>query len=62
MSVLFYLRSGGKYRLLGDAVMDEFFLIIELCDVLIRQWTFFSTEGQMDSILYLVTLSWPCLC
>ena len=62
MGVLFYLRSGGKYSMLGDAVMAEFLLIIELCDVLIRQWTFFSTEGQMDSILDLVTLSCLCLC
>jgi hypothetical protein len=29
--------------LVGDAIMARFLLIRILCDVLIRQWTFFST-------------------
>ena len=29
--------------LVGDAVMAVYLFIIMLCDVLIREWTFFST-------------------
>ena len=50
MDVLFYLRSDGQYILLGEAVMAVFLLINILCDVLIRQRKFFSTEDQMDNI------------
>ena len=41
--------------------MAVFLFILILCDVLIRQGAFFSTQGQMDNIYYLVTLSWLCL-
>ena len=50
MGVLFYLRSDGQYILAGYAVMVVFLFIIMLCDVLIREWTFFSTKGHMDNI------------
>ena len=43
MGVLFYLRADGQYILVGKAVKAVFFIIIMLCDVLIREWTFFST-------------------
>ena len=43
MDVLFYLRSDGQYILVGEAVMTVFLFIIMLCNVLIREWTFFST-------------------
>ena len=43
VGVLFYLRSDGQYILVGDAVMAVFLFIIMLCDVLIREWTVFST-------------------
>ena len=43
MDALFYLRSDGQYSLVGEAVMAVFLFIIMLCDVLIREWTFFST-------------------
>ena len=43
MDVLFYLRSDGQYILVGEAVMAVFLFIIMLCDVLIREWTVFST-------------------
>jgi hypothetical protein len=33
----------GLYILVGDTIMALFLLIRILCDVLIRQWTFFST-------------------
>jgi len=36
-------RSDGKYILDSDAIMAVFLFTIILCDVLIRQWTFFST-------------------
>ena len=43
MGVLFYLRSDGQYILVGEAVMAVFLVIIMLCDVLIREWAFFSS-------------------
>ena len=50
MGVLFYVRSDGQYILVGYAVMAVFLFIIMLCDVLIREWTFFSIKGHMDNI------------
>ena len=61
MDILFYLRSDGQHILPSDPIMAVFLFILILCDVLIRQWAFFSTQGQMDNIYYLVTLSWLCL-
>ena len=98
VGVLFYLRSDGQYIFPGDTVMAVLLLIIILWDVLInsdssfllkvrwtiyftwgrchgcvfvdyytfsrsdRTWIFSSTEGQMDNIFYLATLSWLCFC
>ena len=50
MGVLFYLRSDGQYILVGDAVMAVFLFISMLCDVVKREWTFFSTKGHIDII------------
>ena len=50
MGVVFYLRSDGQYILVGYAVMAVFVFIIMLCDVLKREWTFFSTKSHMDNI------------
>ena len=61
MVVLSYLRADGQHILVSDTIMAVFLFIFIMCDVLIRQWAFFSTKGQMDNIYYLVTLSWLCL-
>ena len=61
MDILFYLRSDGQHILPIDTIMAVFLFILIQCNVLIRQWAFFSTQGQMDNIYYLVTLSWLCL-
>ena len=61
MNILFYLRSDGQHILPSDTIVAVFLFILILCDVLIRQWAFFSTQRQMDDIYYLVTLSWLCL-
>ena len=50
MGVLFYQRSDGQYILVGDAVMAVFLFIGMLCDVVKREWTFFSTKGHIDII------------
>ena len=61
MDIIFYLRSDGQHIIPSDTIMAVVLFILILCDVLIRQWAFFSTHGQMDNIYYLVTLSWLCL-
>ena len=61
MDIPFYLRSDGQHILHSDTIMAVFLFILILCDALIRQWAFFSTQGQMDNIYDLVTLSWLCL-
>ena len=46
VGVLFYLRTDGQYILLGDTVMAVF--VVDYYTI--RQWAFFSSYGQMDSI------------
>ena len=41
MGVLLFLRSDGQYIFVSDAIMAVFFVIIILCDVLIREWAVF---------------------
>jgi hypothetical protein len=41
--VLFYLRADGQHILVSDTIMAVFLFIFIMCDVLIRQWAFFST-------------------
>jgi hypothetical protein len=61
VDIIFYLRSDRQHIIPSDTIMTVYLLILKLCDVLIRQWAFFSTQDQMDNIYYLVTLSWLCL-
>jgi hypothetical protein len=41
VGVLLFLRSDGQYIFVSDAIMAVFFVIIILCDVLIREWAVF---------------------
>jgi len=50
VGVLFYLRSDGQYILVGDAIMSLSFVDYYAVWRSDRQWTFFSTKGQMDNI------------
>ena len=46
-----------KDRVVNDTIMAVFFYYYTVSRF-DRMWAFFSTYGQMDTIFYLVTLSW----
>jgi hypothetical protein len=64
VGVLLFLRSDGQYIFVSDAIMAVFFVIIILCDVLIREWAVFLLIIMLMYVLinsgrsFLLKVSW----